>query len=561
MKPKLQKILLISVILSLLLLGGGYGGYRVYKNMRQAKLVKQAQKYLDKSEPRKAMLVLQRALRYNSRDVEACRLMADLAEAGRSPVALMWRSRVVEYNPLSNDDRLALARTAMTFRDYAAATNALEGVDLPGKKTASYHNIAGTVAAAGNRADQAEAHFLEAARLEPQNPVLQLNLSVTRLHRTNAQGLLEARSTLKQVSANPTNSMLRCQALRELIVDSMRYRQAETALTLSQQLLRETNSTFQDRILRLNVLRATTNAQFKTALASFQREAVTNSATIYEMGMWQLANTTPAETLTWLRTVPISEQTNQPAALLMAECFTALKDWPGLQNFLEPQNWAELEFIRRAFKARALRGQNLTGAAKSEWEVALKAVNGQQAGLVMLLRLAAAWNWQSEGEELLWSIVNRYPAEKWAFNALNQILYVGGRTRPMMTLYIQELKRTPTDLAMKNNLAVTALLLEANEQKPHDLALEVYQKAPTNSSYASTYAFSLHLLGKNAEALKVMQSINAKDLEDPSIASYYGLILKATGDAAKARPYLEKSTKAQLLPEERLLFDRAKAGK
>ena len=203
MKLKIQKMLLFAVILGLLLFVGGYAGYRGYKSMRQAKLIKQAREYLTKSDPnpRKALLLLQRALRYNSKDVEACRLMADLTEASRSPAALVWRSRVVEFNPRSTEDRLALARTAMTFRDYASATNALEGVDATGKLTAAYHNLAGAVTAAANQPAQAEAHFLEAARLEPQNPVVQLNLSVVRLHGTNSQTMVEARSTLKQVTS------------------------------------------------------------------------------------------------------------------------------------------------------------------------------------------------------------------------------------------------------------------------------------------------------------------------------------------------------------------------
>src|SRR5687768_6428938 len=146
MKTKPKKILLFVVILGLLLSGGGYAGYRGYKSMRQAKLIKQAREHLAKPDPRKALLCLQRALRYNSRDTEACRLMAELTEAGRSPAALVWRSRVVELNPRSLDDRLALAQTAMAFRDHASATNALEGVDQEGRKTAAYHNVAGTVA-------------------------------------------------------------------------------------------------------------------------------------------------------------------------------------------------------------------------------------------------------------------------------------------------------------------------------------------------------------------------------------------------------------------------------
>jgi hypothetical protein len=57
-----------------------------------------------------------------------------------------------------------------------------------------------------------------------------------------------------------------------------------------------------------------------------------------------------------------------------------------------------------------------------------------------------------------------------------------------------------------------------------------------------------------------MRQIKPQDLESPSIAGYYGIILKATGGGASAGVYLEKASKAALLPEERKLFAQAKAG-
>ena len=103
---------------------------------------------------------------------------------------------MVELNPRSLDDRLALAQSALMFRDYALATNALAGVDAAGRKTAIYCNIAGEVASTVGQLAQAEADFSEAARLEPTNPVPQLNLAVVRLHGTNAATLAEARAAL-----------------------------------------------------------------------------------------------------------------------------------------------------------------------------------------------------------------------------------------------------------------------------------------------------------------------------------------------------------------------------
>ena len=559
MKTKTKKLLLVVSIMALVCLGGGYVAYRGYVSARHARLIRQTRTFLAKPDPRKARLCLQRLLRYNPKDVEACRLMAELTESTRSPGAVLWRSRVVELNPHSLDDRLALATSAVMFRDYASATNALEGVDAAGKKTARYHNLAGAVASTANHLAEAEANFLEATRLDPTNQISQLNLAVVRLHSTNTQSVSEARAMLTRIASS--SSAQQCLALKELVVDAISSSQTNTALALSRDLVQQTNSTFRDRLLRLDVLKGTQNAEFKPFLAAVQREAGTNTAKIYDLTMWQMTRTGPAETLAWLRSLPMNLQTNQPVALLVAECLTLGRDWKGLQATLEPQNWAELEFMRYAFKARALRGQDLVGAAKGEWELALKVANNQKASLSMLLQLAAQWNWQSEGEELLWSIVNGYPEDKWAYQALSQVLFVGGRTRPLMMLYSQALKRSPKDLGIKNNLAMTALLLEASELKPHELARDVYQKAPTNSAYASTYAFSLHLQEKDAEALKIIEQLKPQDLQDPSIAGYYGLILKATGNAAKARTYLDSASKTKLLlPEERKLFERAMGG-
>ncbi len=561
MKNKLLKILLFVSLGGVLLLGGAYAGYRGYKSIRQARLVKEAREYLEKQDLRKAQLCLQRAVRYNNRDVETCRLMAQLAEASGSSAAVIWRGRVVEFGPGALDDRLALAKTALNFRDYAAATNALGAVDESEKKSAAYHDVAGEVAAAANQLAEAETHFREATRLDPQNSFLKLSLAMAQIRQTNSADLTEARASLKTIAVNPTNSALRSQALRVLTLDALRGKQTEIARDLSERLLQETNSVFRDRLLRLEVLRETKSDQFKPTVAAFQKEAGTNLLAIKDLGLWEVAALGPSPTLAWLRTLPADTQRHLPTALLIADCLALSKDWKGLQAAIDQQNWGEIEFLRHAYKARALRGQDLTGAAKGEWELALKASNNQVGSLTMLMRYAAQQQWANEVEEILWTIVRRYPDERWAIRELSQTLYLAGRTRPLLTLYTQEHQRAPQDLSVKNNLAVTALLLEAYELRPHDLALDIYQKAPTNAAFASTYAYSLHLQKKDAEALKVMQKLPPKALEHPSIAGYYGVILSANGDRSKARPYLDWAYKSPMLPEEKKLFEGAKAAK
>lgn len=564
-KKRILIILLILSVVGALALGGAYAGYRGYRNWRQGNLVKQAREFFTKGDVRKAGLSLQRALRYNARDLDACRLMAELSESIRSPGTLLWRSRVVELSPKSLDDRLALVRTAMTMRDLGTATNALEGVPVSDRNSATYHNLAATLAAGLNQPAQAEQHFLEASRLEPGNETLKLNLAVLRLHWTNSPSSAEARTSLRQLSTTGTNAVLRCQALRELAIDAMRNNQIASALAMSQELVQQTNAMFSDRLLRLEILRGTTNAAFTSTLETFKREATNDVAKIFDLAMWQIPRLGPTNTLTWLQTLPPSLQTNQPVTLLIAQCYTATRNWTNLQSTLESQKWTnevtDVEFLRHAFLTRCLRERGMASGAKTEWEQALRTTQNRKENLMMLLQLTAGWNWESEAEEVLWAIVNRYPNEKRAISALSNAFMATGRTRSLMTLFGKMVKTAPADLGAKNNLAFSALLLEAKELSPHQLAREVYEKAPTNSAFVSTYAYSLIVQEKPKEALLVFGKLNPKDLEQPSIAPYYGLALQAAGEVAKAQPYLALADKAQLLPEEKELFRVARGGK
>ena len=427
--------LYIIVSASVVVLLAGYLVYHGYQAGKNRHLMSLAHQLLAKSDTRGATISVQAVLRSDPKNLDATRVMAQLADASRLPTALLWRSRVVELNPHSLEDRLALAKTALSVRDYMSATNALEGADAISKGTAAYHNMAGAVAAAANRQADAAMHFLEASRIDPQNLAPQLSLAVVRIHGTNTLDQEEARNALKRLVANPTNSTLRCQALRELTLDAMGQKHEDAGLALSGQLVQETNSVFTDWIMRLEVLLVTKNAEFKSTLARCQLEAATNESKIYELATWEMTKSSPKEALAWLRSLPANIQTNQPVTLLVTECYNTSKDWRGLQAWLEKQRWAEAEFIRHAFMCRALRGEELAETAKTEWGQALKAADSNEQSIVMLLRLAAKWNWITEVDDLLWTIVNRYPQEKWAEQALAQALFAGGQTRSLMQLF------------------------------------------------------------------------------------------------------------------------------
>ena len=556
-----MKKLFIAFICLAVLFVAGFGSYRGYKIWKQKHLITQAREYIAKGDGPNALLCLRGALHANSRNVEACRLMAAIAEVARSPEAVRWCTKLVELEPSSLSNRVGLARIALAVGDATLAQSALDGVGDADKKTALYHKTAGALAVAHRRFPEAEAHFAETARLEPANPASQLNLASLRVQLGEPQSAAQGRAALQGLCTNPA---VRCEALRQLALDSLRHTNLNGALAWSKQLLPDTNSVFGDRMRHLSLLRAATNAQQVAFLAGLQAEATSDPAKTYEVAKWMLVATgQPRSALAWMKTLPPATHTNLPVPMIEADCLMATKDWAVLQTNLVNQNWADWDCLRRACLALAYRELGLAASSKTEWLGAMKAAeSGRELqvrqSLTKLLAATRGWNWPQEQEDVLWAIAKRFPKDQLAVQALMNQLYSTGKTRSLLTLFGLQLQNNQTNLSLMNNLAVTAMLLEAWERKPHELAREVYQKGTTNSAFVSTYAYSLLVQQKADEALKIIEQLSPKQLEDPSIAGYYGLVLQANGQREKAKKYFDLTAKAKLLPEEQKLVENAK---
>ena len=85
----------------------------------------------------------------------------------------------------------------------------------------------------------------------------------------------------------------------------------------------------------------------------------------------------------------------------------------------------------------------------------------------------------------------------------------------------------------------------------------MYEQNPKNADYASTYAFALYRRGEMRKAVQAFADLPETELHRPQIAAYYGIMLAAAGNFARAREFLDLGAKANLLPEERALLDKA----
>ena len=549
----MKKLFVIGLASTLALLVG-YVAFMSYSRSKEAGLMRMSRQFVAHGQFNEARLSLSEVLRLDKRNVEATRLMADMVAGDPRGNELQWRQRVVDLDPNSTEDRVALAMVALGVRNLSIATNALNQIPASGQNTAQYQNAIGVLDIALHEPLAAEAAFSAATRLDPASEAPRMNLAVIRLHSTNQVSVAEAVQQLNAFAVG-TNASYRCRAMRELIADDFVHSKMRSALALSRKLLAEPDSSFSDRILQLDLLQRASDPGLSPALVSAEAAAGKNVELINPLAQWEIGHLPADRSLDWLTRLPRSLQTNQPVAMLSAECRMALHDWSGLQQSLQAQNWQIVDFMRHALLAKAFYGEQLTDSMNDEWAKAVQGAGVGLRNLTVLLQLTMEWKWTAEQTDLLSSILKHHPEAKWAVPLMMKNLEAGGRTRELMNLFEQQVEQDPNDLQAKNNLAMTALLLNETELKPFDLSSQVYGMEPTNISYASTYAFSLYEQNRPADALKVFAPFDVKSLSDTGVAGYYGLVLRANGHEKMAREYLARAaTNPNLLPEERKLF-------
>jgi Flp pilus assembly protein TadD len=117
----------------------------------------------------------------------------------------------------------------------------------------------------------------------------------------------------------------------------------------------------------------------------------------------------------------------------------------------------------------------------------------------------------------------------------------------------------PREPALRNNFAQISLLLKAEPSHARAVAQDLYKAHPHNAAFASTYAFALFQSGDVKGPLKIMRQLTPEQLQDPSVAAYFGILLAAAGQNDNATEYFALAEKARLLPEEEELVAQTKA--
>jgi predicted Zn-dependent protease len=536
-------------------------GSKLNENWRERRSLQKATTLLQEGELSKAAQMAQQLIRRHPDSLAALSILADTAERQNLEEAVEWRERIARLFPKDPESQLNLASAALRFGKLDVARDALARVSPKDRESAAFHVVAGWLARwEGNFAEQEE-QFAAAVKEEPTNDLYQFNLAALRIRSKDTEKSKNARDTLERLV---TIAPYRTGALRALLNDAVERNDRTAADSFAQQLQMSPEVTFGDYLLCLNFYRKLDEKKFRQVLEKVKPFAARNASDLASLIEWMNQNGLAGDVVKWIDKLPPARLSSPPASVAVASAYATIKNWSRLKRWTRAGNWGDAEYLRLAYGAIAERHlrSGTDSSANSEfetlWQSATESSEDVPERELMLARLATKWQLTNQAEEL-WVRVEENPTmRREALDNLRELYRARDETTKLYAVLQRLHESSPNEVPITADLARLGLNLGENIENSHQLAKEAYDRAPNEVNCATTYAFSLHRLGKNSEALAIIQSFQADQLHDAHAAVYVALMLAEGNELEGAKDYLAAAANGQLYPEEKKLLEEAK---
>ena len=537
-------------------------GSKVYENWRERRLLHRATVLLQEGQLSEAAQMAQELARRHPDSLAALSILADTAERQNLEEAVVWRERIARLVPKDPESQLNLASAALRFGKLDLAREALKRVSSRDRDSAAFHVVAGWLAhAEGNFVEQEE-QFAAAVKQEPKNDLYQFNLAALQIRSKDAEKSKNARDTLDRLSSI---APYRTAALRALLNDAVERSDLTAADDFAQQLQMSPEVTFGDYLLCLNFYRKLDEKKFRVLLERVKPFAARNSSDLAALMEWMNQNGLAGDLVKWIDKLPTAQLSSPPASAAVADAYATAKNWSRLKRWTRTGTWGNAEYVRLAYEAIAVRhlrsgsGSSTNSEFQTLWQAAEDLSEEQLERELALARLATKWQLESQSEELWLRVEENPPMRREALDNLRRLYRAKDETNKLYEVLQRLHESSPNEAPITADLARLGLNVGENPERSHQLAKEAYDRAPNDVNCAVTYAFSLHRLGRNAEALAIIQSSPQDQLYDPHAAVCVALVLAEGDQVDKAKDYIATAENGKIYPEEQKLLDETKA--
>ncbi len=554
-KRNWRRIAIFTLILLVIAGVLGAGGYRGYHYFRRKKIITNAKSALECGDYRAASIHARRIFQLYPEDADASLIMAKIMETAKPEEAIFWRHKALEKRPDDIDNVVAIAKLKLNLGQIGAAQRLLKRSHSEGARHADFQFVSGQLALAANNPKQAEEYLLKAVELNPRQNDYQFALGLAELRLDSPEKRPGARERLTRLLDVDEYRQL---SLQLLLTDMLQHQEMQAAKELSEKIANDPNSTFDVRLLRLEVLRRMRLPDFATLLQTLQAESRESNKSILELLTWLRNHNMSLLAIEWARTMPRKIASDPLLKLAFAECHLRVQDWESVKELTSSGDWGAYKFFALALQAKLFRYEGRLTQAQTAWNSAMMEAKILQQMQVKLLRLAQSWGWNAEAEPLLWQLTENPNPPDFVFEQLENRLIAHGDSESLCRLWTRKQALDPSDPVAANKLALLLLLRDENLEQAHKMAVDAYLADSKNPFFASTYAFSLFKQSKVQAALNMLSALPPEKLQEPSIAACYAAILIAADDKVKAREVLVKIKPDNLLPEGKRLLDESR---
>ncbi len=327
---------------------------------------------------------------------------------------------------------------------------------------------------------------------------------------------------LERYQADP---QYRIAALRGLVQagirDAIEKRDAFTAYSLADDLVMNKNATFDDRLLRLTLLRETKDSFRDSYLTQLENESQKSYASLNAMVKWIVAHQAAAQCSPWLEALPTRLLKKPPLAKSTVEAFLQEEKWEKAVEITLGEDWEDLDWMRLAYLSIAQAGSGRATLSETTWRKSVDSAQDDLGSLTTLLDLATKQNWPDQRVDLLWKLseISSEPEP-----ILTTLLAEHLQHRDTARAYRACSRLIETHSAtLQNQWARLSLLQGENTEKALAFVRTQHLENPDALDARLVLAMGYLRERRFAEAYFLLRQLPADQLQEPRAATYFGI--------------------------------------
>ena len=553
-------ILIIAVVAVVAFFGptaldASRGGYAKWKCDRA---LRKAHEAFEAKDMASVAVALQVAIRADRKNPEVWKTIADIAEAMGAREAIQQRMQVAALLPGDVNAQLALVVTALRFGDIYTARDALKAVPPDMRDSMSYRRAVALYAMVEGNGGTAE-DVLSSVIKSDSSDGTRLAYATVRMSNPNPSIAASARQELAGMAENPATA---APALRELVGDAIVRKDHDAARTWAERLVKLPKAQYSDHLALGSLLLLNEHRPLEELLGPLLEKAKDKPLDMADLMRWLIAQRQAPRARAIVDGLPAEMKDTFVMKSVRLDLAAALSDWAAVGELLRQGAMGPVPdgALRVAMESRSVGEINGEKARLEHWKIAIEQAHTNIFGMRMLYRLAIMWRWQPEVEATLMSIAENFPGQTWAHEALVKG-YTAKQDGPgllkIFTLWHQQeggVNRLTHDWALMEMLVNPV----DTWNQPKVAAEQLYMNESGNPNYATTCALGYAQSGRTADALAIVDKLEAAQRQDPARAPYLAFIYAKGGRAKDAREILALPRSTLALKEEIQLVDVAK---